>query len=124
MRKTGSLAIISILVLAGCETDAPQRTQAAAAVPPPPAAEAPRPTPGQVWDVTKFRCDQLIGLADDDRAAAAMFYYGYLAASARIVMIDASHIEPNIARVMDQCVKTPNATVPQAFRQALAAQPR
>jgi len=51
--------------------------------------------------------------------AAAMFYYGYLAAKAGIRVIDVSKIDDNVGKVMNQCAATPNLTVPQAFRRAL-----
>lgn len=72
------------------------------------------------WDVDRVRCSDLLGAADDDRAAAAMFYYGYLAAKAGIHVIDVSKIDGNVKKVMDRCAAAPNITVPQAFRQALA----
>ena len=56
-----------------------------------------------------------------DRAAAAMFYYGYLAAKAGIHVIDVGKIDENVGKVMKQCAATPNITVTQAFRQALRA---
>ena len=104
------------------------------APPPPPVAAAPLPeapttpppretseaqvSPGR-WDVERVRCSDLLGAADDDRAAAAMFYYGYLAAKAGIRVIDVSQIDGNVRKVMDRCAAAPNLTVPQAFRQAL-----
>lgn len=66
-----------------------------------------------------MRCSDLLGASDDDRASAAMFYYGYLAAKAGIRVIDVNQIDGNIRKVMDQCAAAPNMTVPQAFRQAL-----
>jgi len=72
------------------------------------------------WDVDHVRCSDLLGASDDDRAAAAMFYYGYLAAKAGIHVIDVSKIDGNVKKVMDRCAAAPNVTVPQAFRQALA----
>ncbi len=66
-----------------------------------------------------MRCSDLLGAADDDRAAAAMFYYGYLAAKAGIHVIDVSKIDTNVKKVMDRCAAAPNITVPLAFRQAL-----
>src|SRR5271169_2204446 len=109
------------------EPPAPQQQ----AAPPPPAAppleaaspSAPRVTseaqsaPGR-WDVDRVRCSDLLGAADDDREAAAMFYYGYLAAKAGIHVIDVNQIEGNVHKVMDQCAAAPNMTVAQAFRQA------
>jgi hypothetical protein len=58
-------------------------------------------------------------VSDDDRAAAAMFYYGYLAAKAGIHIIDISQIDGNIGKVMNRCAASPDLTVPQAFRRAL-----
>ena len=96
------------------------------AAPPPEAAPptAPRVTSeAQIapkrWEVERVRCSDLLGASDDDRAAAAMFYFGYLAAKAGIHVIDVSRIDGNIKKVMDRCAVAPNITVPQAFRQAL-----
>ena len=109
---------------AASQQPAPAPTTPAA----PPAAAAPTPAPpapsdAQVapkrWDVDRVRCSDLLGAADDDRAAAAMFYYGYLAAKAGIHVIDVSRIDGNLKKVMDRCTAAPNITVPQAFRQAL-----
>src|SRR5262249_54810955 len=82
----------------------PPATQQAAApvAPAPEATPAPQPAtseaqvaPGR-WDVERVRCWDLLGAADDDRAAAAMFYYGYLAAKAGIQVIDVSQIDGNV----------------------------
>jgi hypothetical protein len=69
--------------------------------------------------VERVRCSDLLGADDEDRASAALFYYGYLAAKAGIQVIDVSQIDGNIRKVMDRCAAAPNITVPQAFRQAL-----
>ena len=124
------VAILMACSLAACaQPPAPQQQAAPPPVPaaPQPGAAAP-PTPrvtseAQIepgrWDVERVRCSDLLGAADDDRAAAAMFYYGYLAAKAGIHIIDVSQIDGNIKKVMDRCAAAPNITVPQAFRQAL-----
>jgi HdeA/HdeB family len=131
MMKRGMVAVLLACCVAACaQPPAPQQQ----AAPPPsasaePAPEAPPPTPrvtseAQVapgrWDVERVRCSDLLGAADDDRAAAAMFYYGYLAAKAGIHVIDVSRIDDNVKKVMDRCAAAPNETVPQAFRQALS----
>ena len=94
--------------------------------PPPATAEAPAPSEAQVapghWDVEGVRCSDLLEASDANRASAAMFYYGYLAAKTGIQIIDVSRIDGNIAKVMQQCEAAPNLTVPQAFRQALRPQ--
>jgi hypothetical protein len=125
------VAVLLTCCLAACaQSPAPQQQGAA---PPEPAASpleaappaAPRVTseaqiaPGR-WDVDRVRCSDLLSASDDDRAAAVMFYYGYLAAKAGIRVIDVNQIDGNVRKVMDQCATAPNTTVPQAFREALA----
>lgn len=73
------------------------------------------------WNVERVLCSDLLAASDDDRASAAMFYFGYLAAKENIHVIDVSKIEDNIRKVMKQCSATPGETVPTAFRQALRA---
>jgi HdeA/HdeB family protein len=118
-------AVILAFALAACAPPPPTPPQQAGAPPaPPPEVTPPRVTseaqvaPGR-WDVERVRCSDLLGAADDDRAAAAMFYYGYLAAKAGIHVIDVSQIDGNVKKVMDRCAAAPNIAVPQAFRQAL-----
>lgn len=105
----------------GVTTTAPSvaAPPAAPAAPPPSAAQV---APGR-WNVESVRCSDLLAASDEDRAAAAMFYYGYLAAKAGIRIIDVGRIEGNIAKVMRQCGAAPSQTVPQAFRQALRPRP-
>src|SRR6516165_4136749 len=71
---------------------------------------------------TAVSCSDLLGAEDDDRAAAAMFYFGYLAAKADIHVVDVSRISDNTAKVMQLCKAEPGMMVPQAFRQALRPQ--
>ena len=128
--KTEFVAVLLACCLAACAQSPASQQQAA---PPPtlaaPTAEAASPptprvtseaqiAPGR-WDVDRVRCSDLLGADDDDRAAAVMFYYGYLAAKAGIRVIDVSQIDGNVRKVMDQCAAARNITVPQAFRQAL-----
>jgi hypothetical protein len=125
--NTRFLLVLLALWLASCAPQAQQPVQTAAA-PIPATAPAPAPSepasseaqlaPGR-WDVDHVRYSDLLGAADDDRAAAAMFYYGYLAAKAGIHVIDVGKIDENVGKVMKQCEATPNITMPQAFRGAL-----
>ena len=121
--KTRFVPVLLALGLASCAPEAQPPAPTTAA---PPAAVAPAPPPpseAQIapgrWEVERVRCSDLLGAADDDRAAAAMFYYGYLAAKAGIRVIDVGKIDENVGKVMKQCAATPNITVPQAFREAL-----
>ena len=120
----------AVVLLACCLGGSTQAQQAT--TPPAPAAPtaqaAPSTTPratseAQVapgrWDVDRVLCSDLLGAADEDRASAAMFYYGYLAAKAGIHVIDVGKIDGNIHKVMERCGAAPSITVTQAFRQAL-----
>ena len=117
--------VLLVLWLASCapQTQQPVQTAVAPVPVPAPAPSTPAPSEAQIapglWEVERVRCSDLLGAADDDRAAAAMFYYGYLAAKAGIHVIDVGKIDENVGRVMKQCAATPNITVPQAFREAL-----
>ena len=129
MRKSALLLLPLVALCAACmpQTQPPPPVAAAPPPPPPPqAAAAPPPAPGSgpMWNVTKITCAQMLSADDDDRAAGIMFYYGYLAASSGIKVIDVSMIDQNVRRVIDQCVKTPNLTVPQAYRVAFGVRPR
>jgi len=93
-------------------------TTTLAVVQPAPAPSGAEIAPGR-WNVERVRCSDLLGASDEDRAAAAMFYYGYLAAKAGTHIIDVSQIDGNVSKVMGQCAASPGLTVPQAFRQAL-----
>ena len=125
--NTRLASALAVFWLAACSPQAPQQTQTTAAPPPAaspgPSTPAPGPSEAQItpgrWDVDRVRCSDLLGASDDDRAAAAMFYYGYLAAKAGIHVIDVGKIDENVGKVMKQCAATPTLTVPQAFRQAL-----
>ena len=121
--KKELVAVLLACWLAACaQPPAPQQQ----AAPPPEAAPPPAPrvtseaqiSPGR-RDVERVRCSDLLGAADDDREAAAMFYYGYLAAKAGIRVIDVRQMDGNVRKVMDRCAAAPSITVPRAFRQAL-----
>jgi HdeA/HdeB family protein len=127
MNTTVSAALLA-LCLGACaaqpalsETAAPAAPTSSAA--PVAAARPSAPSEAQIapgrWNVERVRCSDLLEASDADRAAAAMFYYGYLAAKAGIHVIDVSRIDGNVAKVMRQCAATPSLTVPQAFRAAL-----
>lgn len=128
MRAMFVSALLASYLAAWAQASAQQQPTTAPpqAVPSPTApapAAPPAPSEAQIapgrWDVDRVRCSDLLRASDDDRAAAAMFYYGYLAAKAGIHVVDVSQIDGNVHKVMDQCVAAPNMTVPQAFRQAL-----
>lgn len=120
MKWIAATAMLALLSL-GAHAEEPA-TPTAPATQAPQTAAAPddaEVAPGK-WDVERVRCAGLLGATDDDRASVAMFYYGYLVAKAGINIVDVSKISDNIEKAMKQCSSTPDMTVPQAFRQALA----
>ncbi len=124
MQKDLAIVLLACCLVCAQPSAAQQQSAPPTAPAAPPETSPPRVTSdAQVapkrWDVERVRCSDLLGATDDDRAAAAMFYYGYLAAKAGIHVIDVSQIDGNIKKVMDRCAAAPNETVPQAFRQAL-----
>ena len=126
--KRSAWAVLLACCLSACAQPSAPPPQQSATPPTPPPEPAPPPAsrvtseaqiaPGR-WDVERVRRSDLLGAADDDREAAAMFYYGYLAAKAGIRVIDVNQIDGNVRKVMDRCAAAPNITVPEAFRQAL-----
>jgi hypothetical protein len=57
-------------------------------------------------------------LAEDDRAAASLFYLGYQASSLRARTINVGAIPDAEARALSYCEANPNRAVVDAFRQA------
>jgi HdeA/HdeB family/Glycine-zipper domain len=125
--KSKFVSALLLLAAAACaqqpSDSGPATTFAAVPSAPPPASPGPVPSDAQIatgkWNVERVRCSDLLGASDEDRAAAAMFYYGYLAAKAGIHVIDVSQIDDNVGKVMSECAASPTLTMPQAFRQAL-----
>jgi hypothetical protein len=122
--STKFLPALLAVWLISCAPQPQQPVQTSTAPAPGAVSAPPGPSEAQIapgrWDVDRVLCSDLLGAADDDRAAAAMFYYGYLAAKAGIHVIDVGKIDQNVGKVMKQCAATPNVTVPQAFREALS----
>jgi hypothetical protein len=108
---------VTLLALAGAACVQPP-APASETAPEAPAISEAQVAPGH-WDVERVHCSDLLEASDADRAAAAMFYYGYLAAKTGIQVIDVTRIDGNLEKVMRQCAAAPQLTVPQAFFQAL-----
>lgn len=119
--KFGFLVAATAALLAGCTAQppvAPPAQSAAAIQQPQPGAER----PGRLWNIEREQCAQLVGLPDDDRSHAAMFYYGYLAARAGIRIVDTAQLEGRIANAMEECAAHPASPIAQSFRSALVPQ--
>lgn len=130
MRKLATA--LAACFLAACAQQPPPPAPTASAPPPAPVVPAaqtvaPRVTseaqvaPGR-WEVARVLCSDILGASDEDRAASLMFYYGYLAAQAKMRVVDVNRIEGNVQKVMAQCAAAPSMRVPLAFRRALKPQ--
>ena len=98
---------------------------APAAPPPPEVAPAPapapvaQPTPGnRRVSIQGARCERLLELSPDDRAAASLFYIGYQAARLRARTINVGAIPTAEAWAYDYCAAHPNVSAATAFRLA------
>ena len=94
---------------------------------PPPMAVAPQPAPAPVAQPTPGNrrvsirtatCGTYLQLADDDRAAATMFYVGYQAARLRARTINVGAIADAEAQAYAYCEAHPNRPAIEAFRLA------
>src|SRR3954447_24037893 len=92
---------------------------------PPPAAAAPAPGPlaeaireERIVNIRGAGCEALLGLDQDDRIMAAMFYIGYQASRFGSRTINVGRI-PNIARLaLSYCQAHPDRPVAEAFARA------
>jgi hypothetical protein len=72
-----------------------------------------------MMDVTAATCGQMAEATEMDRAFSLMFYYGYLAGREGIAVIDGSAVSGHLEQVRDFCNANPEATVIEAFVEAL-----
>src|SRR5437016_7822528 len=124
--KTTAL-LLSGLLFACAQTQPPQ--EAAPSAPSPPAASAPAPPPAppsavesaptdHSVNIRRARCQDLLRLAPEDRAAATMFYIGYQASRFRATTINVGVIPSIQAQALTYCQENPDGPVAQAFAQA------
>jgi len=93
--KPAALLLSGVLV-ACAQTQPPEATTSPAPSPPPAQAQAPSPAQAaavpppadHIVSIRRARCEDLLGLAPDDRAAASMFYIGYQASRLRTSTIN------------------------------------
>ena len=111
--------MLVVLIAAATSACAAQRTPA-----PAPAAQAAAPEPARpsrLWNVDREICAELLAAPHEDRAAAAMFYYGYVSARAGVRVIDGNQIEARVRSAVAACEANPTAPIAQTFQRALVA---
>ena len=122
--KPAALLLSGVLV-ACVQTQPPEATTSPAPSPPPAQAQAPSPQAAAVpppadhiVSIRRARCEDLLGLAPDDRAAASMFYIGYQASRLRTSTINVGVIPSIEEQAINYCEEHPDRTVVQAFANA------
>ena len=109
--KTAAVLLSGLLV--GCvQTQLPEATAATA---PPAATAAPA---DHIVRIREATCQDVLGLAPDDRAAATMFYIGYQASRFRSKTINVALIPSIEGQALAYCEENPDRTVVQAFAKA------
>jgi len=91
---------------------APAPTQVAAAV------AAPVPAGNRYVTIRSARCSTLLGLPEDDRAAASLCYIGYQASRLGARSINVNAIPDAESEAFNYCQTFPNRTVAEAFAKA------
>ena len=129
---------IAVVLLSGSLSACVQAQPPAASVAaPPPAAAVPAPAPTRVAaampeaapagdryvTIRSARCATLLGLPEDDRAAASLFYIGYQASRLGARSINANAIPATESEALNYCRTFPNRTVAEAFAKAISARP-
>jgi hypothetical protein len=125
--KTAAV-LLSGLLVACVQTQAPEATTPPAPSPPPAQTQAPAP-PAQaaaaepapvdhIVNIRKARCEDLLGLSPEDRAAASMFYIGYQTSRVRATTINVGVIPSIEGQAIAYCEENPERTVAAAFASA------
>jgi HdeA/HdeB family len=125
--KPGAL-LLSGLLAACVQTQSPEAITPSASPPPPAQTQAPAPTQAaaepapaeRIVSIRGARCQGLLSLSPEDRAAASMFYIGYQASRLRASTINVGVIPRIEEQAIAYCEENPDRTVAQAFAQAYA----
>jgi len=137
MNSKTAAVLLSGLLFACAQTQPPQAAAPSAPSPPassaPAGAAAPAPTAApasappsaarlvpknNIVNIRGARCEDLVRLSPDDRAAASMFYIGYQAYRLRATTINVAVIPSIEDQALIYCQENPNERVYQAFAQA------
>jgi hypothetical protein len=115
----GNTAVVLLSGLLFACTQPPPPTAVPAPAPVTPPAAAAEPAPANRWvSIRTAKCERLLELPQDDRAAATLFYIGYHAARFQARVINVSAIPTAEAQAYDYCAAHPDRPAVEAFRQA------
>lgn len=120
MNAKAAAVLLSCGILFACApmpAPAPPPAPAPAA-PPPPAAEA--PMEHHIVTIRTVNCAALLGLNEEDRASASMFYIGYTSARRGWLKIDVADVSGLESAALGYCAAHPNWPAAVAFNKAFA----
>ena len=127
MNGKPAAVLLSGLLLACVQMQPPEATTPPAPSPPPAQAQAPappaptaaaEPPPDHIVNIRRARCEDMLKLSPEDRAAASMFYIGYQASRLRASTINVGVIPSIEEQAIAYCEENPDRTVAQAFADA------
>jgi hypothetical protein len=126
MKAKPAAVLLSGLLVACVQTQPPEATTPPAPSAPPAQTQAPAPAQAaavpepadHIVNIRRARCEDLLGLAPEDRAAASMFYIGYQASRLRASTINVGVIPSIEEQAITYCEENPDRTVAQAFANA------
>jgi hypothetical protein len=127
MNGKPAAVLLSGLLLACVQMQLPEATTPPAPSPPPAQAQAPappaptaaaEPPPDHIVNIRRARCEDMLKLSPEDRAAASMFYIGYQASRLRASTINVGVIPSIEEQAIAYCEENPDRTVAQAFADA------
>jgi hypothetical protein len=114
-------AVLLTGLLCACAQPQPQppATPAPPAPPPAPAAApATQPTADRYVNIRRATCGAMLALSPDDRAAASMFYIGYVSRRFGVSTINVGLIPSIEGLALDYCGIEPNRPVADAYAEA------
>jgi hypothetical protein len=117
----GNIAALAVFfAILSCTQPSPGHAQAAPATAAAPApGGASNPPAHHIVVISSMPCKELLSAAADDRAAASMFYLGYMAAKLGVRNIDVADVEGIETTALGTCVKNPGQPAAAAFGRAL-----
>ena len=127
MNGKPAAVLLSGLLLACVQMQPPEATTPPAPSPPPAQAQAPAPPAptaaaepplDHIVNIRRARCEDMLKLSPEDRAAASMFYIGYQASRFRASTINVGVIPSIEEQAIAYCEENPDRTVAQAFADA------
>jgi hypothetical protein len=126
MNGKPAAVLLSGLLAACVQTQPPEATTPPASPTPPVQTQAPAQAAAEpaladrIVSIRGARCQGLLSLSPEDRAAASMFYIGYQASRVRASTINVGVIPSIEEQAIAYCEENPDRTVAQAFAHAYA----